>query len=442
MRSNASSITFMTMGNKAVSGLRSVVIGAGPAGLIAARELLARGDAVTVLEAAPTFGGRVTALELDGLTLDAGAESFATRGGAVAALANDLGLTIAKPAAAPAWVVAPGTAYQLPATGWLGIPTRPLDKDVRKVIGSAAAVHASLESHRPLEEFDDDVTVSTLVRSRLGDEVAERLVAPVLQGVYSRPLDALRLADISATLPAELREAGSLLKLAEDKRALSPAGSAVLGIEGGMWRLTRALADAVVAAGGRIVTSAAAERLTFDNGAWHITAGGGRVVGDRVVLAVPDAASLIPGASPAQGEGKQVAIVTLVLDAPDLDSAPRGTGVLAMEGVTRAKALTHSTAKWPWLARAARGRHVVRLSYAVEDSREDLASGALDDAARLLGVELGQAQLRASSTVQWADAAPSEVGELNPARGLYLVGSSAGLTGLANIAAADFPWDH
>jgi oxygen-dependent protoporphyrinogen oxidase len=419
---------------------RSVVIGGGPAGLLAARDLLARGDAVTVLEARDAPGGRVSAMDVDGLLLDSGAESFATRGGAVAALVEELGLTVAQPAKVPAWVVAPGKAYALPATGWLGIPTRPLDKDVRKVIGSSAAVHASLEAHQPLADVPDDITVGALVRSRLGDEVADWLVAPVLQGVYSRHIDSLQLADIDPSLPAQLREAGSLLKLAEAKRALAPAGSAVLGVEGGMWRLTEALADAVRDAGGRIVTSAAAERLIFEDGAWHIDAGGGRVVADRVVLAtpLPDAARLVPDL-PA-GEPRKVAIVTLVLDAPDLAGAPRGTGVLALDAVTRAKALTHSTAKWPWLAREAKGRHVVRLSYALSDTAEDVSAGALADASRLLGVALEPGQLRDSATAIWIDAAPAKVADRNPASGLYLVGSAAGLTGLANIAAADFPW--
>ena len=418
-----------------------MVVGAGPAGLLAARDLLARGDVVTVLEASPAVGGRVCRLDVDGLALDAGAESFATRGGAVARLAAELGLSVGQPTQSPAWVVAPGRAYQLPATGWLGIPTRPLDKDVRRVIGTAAAVHASLEPHRPLGDIADEATVGAVVRARLGDEVAQWLVAPVLQGVYSRHIDVLKLADIAPGLVQDLRAAGSLLRLAESKRALSPAGSAVLGIEGGMWRLTEALADSVRNHGGSIVTSAAAERIVSGDGTWRIDAGGGRVIADRVVLAMPlpDAALLAPQLAPT--ERKQVAVVTLVLTAPQLDGAPRGTGVLAVDGVTRAKALTHSTAKWPWLAREANGRHVVRLSYGLDDPTEDVAATALDDASRLLGVALEPGQVRGSATAIWTDAAPASVGDLNPASGLYLVGSAAGLTGLANIAAADFPWD-
>lgn len=424
-------------------GPRAVVVGAGPAGLLAARSLARRGESVTVIEAAASIGGRVAPLSLAGLTLDAGAESFATRGGTVAALAAELGLgdDVVSPTTSPAWVVAPGLAYPLPATGWLGIPTRPLDKDVRRVIGSAAALHASLESHRPLGTVAEDVTVGALVRSRLGDEIAERLVTPVLQGVYSRPIDALPLAAIDPTLPTQLRRAGSLTALAGARRAASPAGSAVEGIRGGVWRLTEALAGDLRAYGGHIVTHAPVERIERSDDAWHITAGGGRVVADRVVIAVPTAAARGLLDRPGDEVEKRVAIVTLVLNAPDLDGGPRGTGVLAIGGVTRAKALTHSTAKWPWLAAAAAGRHVVRLSYALDDPSEDVGAHALGDAARLLGVELAPSAVVAAATVTWLDSAPSAVSDREPRPGLHLVGSAAGLSGLAAIAATDFPWD-
>ena len=106
-----------------------------------------------------------------------------------------------------------------------------------------------------------------------------------------------------------------------------------------------------------------------------------------------------------------VELVTLVLDAPGLDAAPRGTGVLVAAdapGVT-AKALTHSTAKWSWLAEQAGGRHVVRLSYGRAgaanplDGRSDaeVAELALADASLLLGVQLDERMLRASGRTEW-----------------------------------------
>ncbi|WP_062379824.1 protoporphyrinogen/coproporphyrinogen oxidase [Demequina pelophila] len=420
---------------------RVLVLGGGVAGLLAARRHARRGALVTVLEPGRRWGGRVSPHELAGLTLDAGAESFATRGGIVLDVARELGLEadVVAPEPRPAWVVAPDAAYPLPRTGWLGIPTRPLDPEVRRVIGLGPAVAAALERSKGLDDVPDDVTVGALVRSRLGAAVADRLVAPVLQGVYSRPLDDLPLAAIDPSLPAQLRDAGSLTALAERRRRLAPAGSAVLGIRGGIWRLTAALAEAAAGAGARLVPGTGADAVARVDGAWHVSAGGGTLVADTLVVALPQPAAhaLLPGLpEPPGGVDRRVALVTLVLDAPELDEAPRGTGVLAIGGVTRAKALTHATAKWAWLREAAHGRHVVRLSYAVTPG-EDVSGFALADASRLLGVPLHAGQVVATHAVEWADAAPARVADTRPEEGLELVGSAAGLTGLAAIVGAE-----
>ncbi|MFM9577963.1 hypothetical protein ACKI2A_48370, partial [Streptomyces turgidiscabies] len=70
--------------------------------------------------------------------------------------------------------------------------------------------------------------------------------------------------------------------------------------------------------------------------------------------------------------------MTLVVDAPALDAAPRGTGVLTVPGSHVAKALTHSTAKWDWVRDATEpGIHVVRVSFGAQG--EEPATAALDD---------------------------------------------------------------
>ena len=78
-----------------------------------------------------------------------------------------------------------------------------------------------------------------------------------------------------------------------------------------------------------------------------------------------------------------------------LDAAPRGTGLLVAPGAPgiRAKALTHASAKWAWLAeKAGPHRHVLRLSYndAPAHGLEDVAR---TDAERLLGVPIAAAQV-------------------------------------------------
>jgi oxygen-dependent protoporphyrinogen oxidase len=416
-----------------------IVVGGGIAGLLAARRLARTGDRVTVLEATDHVGGRVSSLELDGLTLDAGAESFATRGDTVAALLSDLGLEhdVVSPAPTPAWVVTENDAYPLPSTGWLGIPLRPFAAEVRRVIGWRGAWRAWSDYWRPLGAVDPDITVGELVRARLGEQVADRLVTPVVAGVYSRPIDELALAAIDPGLPAEVARAGGVLKAARARREASPAGSAVQGIVGGLNRLTDALAASVRDAGVEIVMRAPVVSIERNGATWKVKTDHGTCVGTGVVLAVPlsVARQWIP-ALPA-AEARWVALVTLVLDAPELDDAPRGTGVLVQGSVTRAKALTHATAKWPWLANLAGKRHIVRLSYRIDGPDEDVTPHARADAARLLSVALDESQVLAITQVVWPDASPAKVDPALVPEGMTVVGSAAGLSGLAAIVAAD-----
>ena len=150
-------------------------------------------------------------------------------------------------------------------------------------------------------------------------------------------------------------------------------------------------------------------------------------------------------------------IVTLVVDAPDLDAAPRGSGVLTVPGSHRAKALTHSTAKWPWLGEAAAvghpHRHVVRVSFGTQSEApatdgldlDDATALALAEASALLGVELGASHLVGSDIAHYEQTLPgAAIGQreaatavrarLSPAaRGIVAVGAWLSGTGLAQV---------
>jgi oxygen-dependent protoporphyrinogen oxidase len=132
---------------------RVVVIGGGIGGLIAARECAKLGMRVTVLEAADAVGGAIRRAALGDITVDAGAESFATRGGHVRALVEELGLgdRVVTPAAGGAWLAGiPGIgAAPLPVGGILGIPANPFQDDVRRIIGWSGVWRAYLDRIRP-----------------------------------------------------------------------------------------------------------------------------------------------------------------------------------------------------------------------------------------------------------------------------------------------------
>jgi oxygen-dependent protoporphyrinogen oxidase len=467
----------------------AVVVGGGVAGLVAARELAHAGVRVLVLEQGPQAGGAVARHVVAGLTLDAGAESFATRGGTVAALVADLGLAdrVVEPEPLGAWVQLPTGAGPLPRAGHLGIPADPWAPDVRRTIGLVGAVRATLDRVLPASWAPRGAspTLGALVRARFGPRVLDRLVRPVVGGVLAADPDDIAVDAVSPGLRAAFEREGSLGAAVRSLRALAPAGSAVACLDGGLHVLVDALVADVEAHGGTVRTGAAVTDVARvdtaagalapaggDSGTAGATrddgtrgtggtvgaagaAGGGAFVvtvavadtpgvpsdvhTERVVLATPSAPQLLAGLDPELGgldpdAGADVVLATLVLDAPALDAAPRGTGVLVTPDVrgVRAKALTHASTKWGWVARAAGpGRHVVRLSYGVAgplvepgspvahpepragdplDARDlepdALTALALRDASTLLGVELTADQLVGSARVRWSQSLP------------------------------------
>ncbi|MCC2309213.1 protoporphyrinogen/coproporphyrinogen oxidase [Cellulomonas chengniuliangii] len=434
----------------------AVVIGGGVSGLVAARDLAAGGLRTLVLEGRATAGGAVGRHELAGLTLDSGAESFATRGGAVAELARELGLSarVTPPEPRGAWVQLPQGAGPLPRAGVLGIPTTPWAPDVRRTVGLLGALRASADRVLPAgwgdrEHDGSPVTLGALVRRRMGGRVLERLVRPVVAGVHAADPDDIAVDAVSPGLRAALADRGSLAGAVRSLRAAVPAGSAVAGFDGGLHVLVDALLADLAGRGARARTGSRAVEVRRAADVLGAAAPGtdaasagadptamapfevvvedahgttSVVRADRLVVATPAAVDLLRDVAPGLADvaldpGAEVTLVTLVLDAPALDSAPRGTGVLvspATQGV-RAKALTHATAKWAWLARAAgAGRHVVRLSYGMAGdgpapnalADDELVAVALRDASVLLGTPLGQDQLVASARVAWSQSLP------------------------------------
>lgn len=432
-------------GSRAAAGLHAVVVGGGVAGLVAARELARGGSRVLLLEAADRLGGEVGRHTVAGIDLDSGAESFATRGGTVAAYLDELGLAddIVLPDGRGAWVhQADGEAFPLPRTGLLGIPGDLSAPDVVRVIGPDAAAEAARLDRQPPEVGADEVAVGPFVRARMGDAVLDRLVTPIVGGVHSRHPDDLPLDRVSPGLRTALLREGSLAEAVLSLRALAPAGSAVAGLRGGNARLVDALVADLDRLGVEIRLGA---DVTALDGA-SVTVDGERIVADAVVLAVGDGAGRALAGRASSAEGL-ITLVTLVIREPALDAGPRGTGVLVAPGAldVRAKAVTHATVKWPWLAELAGGRHVLRLSYdspVVERTTPDaeLRAVAVADASVLLGVSIDPEAVDGWARVAWdAPLAPvpeeARTASVIPLAGVHRIGGAVAGRGLAAVIA-------
>ncbi|WP_166183818.1 protoporphyrinogen oxidase [Paenarthrobacter ureafaciens] len=458
-----------------------MVVGGGVSGLVAARELAMAGIAVTVLEASESWGGCVGSHVVAGLSLDSGAESFATRSSAVADLVRELGIggQIVAPRPGGAWVQLPEGARELPKTGILGIPANPWDPEVRRSLGFLGALRASMDRILPagLGTSAELTSVSQLVRTRMGKRVLERLVEPVVGGVHSADPALLDVDMVAPGLRDGVRANGSLAAAVAAQRkaargagsAPAKAGSAVAGLKGGMHTLVGALVKDLQDRGVVLLTHQRVDGIRKAGTGWQVSAGDSTYDAGRLVVALdgPAAVGLLADSVPALAglrpeAGPLVSLVTLVVDLPELDSRPRGTGILVAPQTpgVRAKALTHATSKWDWLAgEAGPGTHVVRLSYgrlvgvdgsdgqsaSVMDD-QSLLSAAVEDASNLLTVPITRADVVDWDVVRWEGALPfaavghkQRVAEVRrvcgAVEGLAVVGGWLAGNGLAAVVA-------
>ncbi|PSK62987.1 Protoporphyrinogen oxidase [Micromonospora sp. MH33] len=405
---------------------RVAIVGGGITGLAAAVRLRDRaptGTEITVYEQSGRLGGKLRTGELAGGPVEFGAESFLMRdpaGGESAAvtLIRRLGLTgaIVHPTVGQAALVVDGGLRPVPGGTLVGVPGD-LDK-VAAVAQPAAA--ADRDGGTPLLPPDADVSVGALVRDRLGDEVVDRLVDPMLGGVYAGRADDLSLVTTMPALARAARVEHTLVGAVRAAQAAAPRapGAPVFGtLAGGLSTLVAAAARE---SGATIRRDAAVRELHRTPTAWRLTVGPTRdpefVEVDAVLLAVParPAARLLAGPAPEVAatvgglDYASVALVTMALPEPEL---PELSGFLvpASEGLL-IKASTFFTTKWGHLrrpdglalVRASVGRYGDETSLQLTD--DDLVATVHRELSKVLGTPLPSPVAR--HVQRWGGALP------------------------------------
>ena len=411
--------------------MRVVVVGGGVAGLAAALEVRAQrpGAEVVVLEAGSRIGGKVAVSEVAGLPVDEGADSMLTRVPDGLALVRGAGLEddLVAPASGAASVWSRGRLRPLPGGTVLGIPGDLAALAASGLLSTAGLYRVPLDLVLPGGPVEEDVSVGDLVRRRLGAEVVERLVDPLLGGVYAGRADLLSLQATLPQLVGRTRRHRSLLRATLEARSATPPtdGPLFASLPGGLGRLPAAVARA---SGAEVRLRTTVRGLRRTPTGWELTTGSAtdpsRLTADAVVLAVPGppAARLLADVAPAAAaevaalEYASVAIVTLVLGGP---TPGVGSGYLvpAVEGRTT-KAVTFTSRKW---AHFAGGPAVVRASVGRYGETRDLQRSDAELVAAVLG-ELRQAVgplpvVLGSRVVRWGGGLPQyAVGHLDRVR--------------------------
>ena len=522
----------------------ALVIGGGIAGLTAAWDLVRAGLRPMLIEARGYTGGLVAAGSIGGTRMDLGAEGFVVRGQAATSMLAELGLRTAAPHGRPRLFLPPLTSgagggspqwvlHRFPDNAYLGIPADPLAADVVAMIGQGAAHRAAQDADLPGTVGtgpEDPADLASFVTARMGAGVLERLVRPIVAGIHSADPADLAADVVMPGLRRATAELGSLsaavAAVLERRRARQDgvgSRSVDAAVEGGLFRLTDALREAIEAGGGSVRTRTGAQWLRPGDiedsaggetpAAWRVGIAPTRrgptpsdepvpdgaqevVVTDRVVVACSAGAALrllrgVPGLPASATEltvpvGAPIARFTLVARAPELSGEPVGSGLLvapadpadpaepaavaasagtvAPDGAepgggsasvvacpVRAKALSHLSAKWPWVGaelRALHGPdvHALRLSYGRPGQprpQVDLQV-ALDDVAALTGVRIEPEAVIDHMLVRWDGTLPPVTPayrerttrleeQLAPVSGLEVTGAWVAGTGIAAV---------
>lgn len=365
-----------------------VVVGGGIAGLAAAH-FLARDPAgdVLVLEASDRAGGKLRTEVVAGVPVDVGAEAMLNRRPEGVDLARELGLEVVHPTSAASQIWTRGALRPLPRT-LMGVPLDVDDLEASGVLSADGLAAVRREPTVPTTVLDGDISVGDLVAARFGDEVVDRLVEPLLGGVYSGLARELSLrAAVPMLVPMLAR--GSLLEqgAAIPRTYDAPVFACVTG---GMGRLATALAASREL---EVRTHAAVTGLRArPDGGFVVVVEGEEISADRVVVAVPPAAaaSLLGGLAPGAAaelaaiECASTVVVTFAFRAADVPGLP-GSGFLVppVEG-RQVKASTFSFAKWDWVRRAGRGvgpegEDLLFLRTSLGRHRESVARDLSDD---------------------------------------------------------------
>lgn len=342
--------------------MRVAVVGGGIAGLAAAWELKGSAE-VAVFDPGP-LGGCVRTEPFDGRPVDCGPDAFIARAPEGLALCAEAGVDdLVTPVAGRSLVWWGGKARPLPDGLVLGAPRRlgPLARS--GLLSPAGLVRAAADLVLPRNvPSAGDLSVRSLVASRFGAEVADRLVDPLVGGIHAG-----RSANLSAetTVPQLLAAARSSRSLLLGLRSLTPpggpSGAVFAAPRGGMAALVAALVESLERQGVRF-EQAAVRSVERDGSRWRVEPDDGPF--DAVVLALPSsgAAGLLGDSAPAYLRRiRRVAVVIATLGYRRLDVPEGVNGVLfPPDPAVLITACSFGSSKWPHWAEP--GRTVLRLS--------------------------------------------------------------------------------
>lgn len=413
--------------------MRIVVVGGGIAGLSAAYELQERARAmklspeIVLIEKEGYLGGKIITERVDGFVIEGGPDTFVSTKPWGVELARKLeieerlmGTDMER---RRVFVVRNGKLVELPDGLAMMVPTKFWPMIKTSLLSPLGKLRMGLDFFTPPADGDQDESLGAFVSRRLGREVYERLIEPLMSGIYAGDGDRLSLASTFPFLRDWEREHGSLtggaLALRRKRRAARRSGaprSIFLTPQNGLGEMVEALQAALDSVEIRLNQSVESV-VPVEGGFMLQIAGGEPMHAAAVILAAPGfaAAKLVRQvdaqlADVLDGiEYVSTATVSLAFDQDQLDHGLDGHGyVIPRREGREALACTWTSTKFPH--RAPEGGALVRVFIGragqgeehIADEQELIAI-ARRELAETMGIT---AEPKIVRVYQWPDAMP------------------------------------
>jgi oxygen-dependent protoporphyrinogen oxidase len=387
--------------------MRVAVLGGGIAGLSAAHrlvELAPRTVDVVLVEKQARLGGALHTVARDGYLIETGADMFITDKPWAVALSERLGLAARLVGTDDRFrrslVLSRGRPVPVPEGFVLMAPTRigPILKT--PLLSPLAKLRMAAEVLVARRTEAGEESLASFVRRRFGAEVLDRIVQPLVAGIYTA--DAERLS-MHAALPRFVemeRKAGSLVLASLRERGARPEGASgaryglFVAPAGGLRELVTALERALTQAGVHIRCGVACTRIEPARAGYRLSLGEETLECDALVVALPAWAATplferaAPDVAAALARIRHASTAVVVSGHRLADIAhPLDAFGLVVPAVERRRVIAVSFASRKFPGRAPEGRVLLR-TFVGGALQEELLRREDDDVADLVREEL------------------------------------------------------
>ncbi|MFK8112543.1 MAG: protoporphyrinogen oxidase [Rubripirellula sp.] len=420
------------MGVNAIDSRRIAVIGGGLSGLTTAAKLQLAAPQldISLFESQPRLGGVIYTEQVDGFLIDHGADMFATKPAGVLELCEQLGISDrvieAQQARRGARIVRSGSLVPVPDGFVLMRATQLLPILKTPLLSLSGKLRFLAERWVQGPDTDQDVSVGEFVRKRMGQEALDRLVAPLVAGIYTADVSKLSMQSTMAPLDKMVREHGSFAKATAARRKTGEDSVERLStgarygqfrsFRNGMFELIQGLEACLPKSS--IHLQSPVESLSRLSKQWQIKAKGHDAqTFDHVVVATPPrhATNLLRDIAPTAADelaaiqAASTAIVVLGVRRADIPSDIETFGFVVPPNENR-KILAGSFASHKFPDRAPEDHVLIRVfiggalqAELLELSDQALIQLALSELKATIGLD---GEPRLAKVIRWTDAMP------------------------------------